>query len=120
MFKWAKEQLNHRVQLNYNPQEANLYIKEEDLPRIMNTFIHYRQFDNEMMMIINQQIEDSLSSISYEILAEVLIIYAESSIRRNMELFGIIKDKLIRGIPYLESKIVNKLLWAFQKGEYMN
>lgn len=54
MFKWAKEQLNHRVQLNYNPQEANLYIKEEDLPRIMNTFIHYRQFDNEMMMIINQ------------------------------------------------------------------
>ena len=86
----------------------------------MNTFIHYRQFDNEMKSIINQQIEDSLSTINYEILAEILMIYAENGILRNMELFNIIKDKVIRGIPYLEGKTVYKLFWAFKKGEYLD
>lgn len=66
-----------------------------------------------MKGIINQQIEDSLSTISYEVLAEVLIIYAENAIPRNLELFKIVKDKLIRGIPYLDSNLVYKLLWAF-------
>ncbi len=54
MFQWAKEEIYKRVQMHYNPKEASLFIKDEDIPKIMNTFHHYGCLDSDMRSILNQ------------------------------------------------------------------
>lgn len=38
VFEVAADDIIYRLDTNYNPNERELYIKNEDLPRIINTF----------------------------------------------------------------------------------
>ena len=74
--------------------------------------------DSMLKQAMIDHIEDNLNDLTYEIKAELAILYASKMDKTYKSIFfSKLRDKFIKEIKYLKEETLYKILWAMIKAE---
>ena len=93
-----------------------MYITPEDLVKSLNLFIQHKQLHGAFKQQVIDVIERDRSYYTYEVLAELAIIYAtEMDDTYKEQFFSKFMSKFSKEIQYLQEDTLYKILWSFIK-----
>lgn len=72
----ASDEILFRLDINFNPNNNELYIKIEDFPVMINTFVDHNFFSQELSSKMTEYITENINNFPYKILSEIAVIYA--------------------------------------------
>ena len=76
VYKVVNQEFSERLHDGYNSKDANLYVKPEDLIKILTLLLDHNQMSEEMKHAFNHYLEMNLDSLNYEWLSEMAVIHA--------------------------------------------
>jgi hypothetical protein len=88
------------------------------LIKIIIAFTENNTMDSMLKQAMIDHIEDNLNDLTYEIKAELAILYASKMDKTYKSIFfSKLRDKFIKEIKYLKEETLYKILWAMIKAE---
>lgn len=116
MFKVAEQDLVYRLGSNYDPDSNELFVQDEDLPKVMNVFLDWKVSSQELFENIVEYFQNNSSLIKMPVLAEVAVIFASKVEATYADrFFKDFRSKFLDNLEYLEPSILYKTLWSLIK-----
>lgn len=76
LFMAANQEFGQRLRSEFLAMDPDLYIKPEDMVKLLNVLLQHKQLRGDLKQQIIETLESDQRDYSYEILAELAIIYA--------------------------------------------
>jgi hypothetical protein len=112
----ANEEICRRLSDNYNPELNEMYIQPEDLIKIHNTLLDNLTMTDDLKEVMMEYIINNLSSFTYEVAAELAVIYAvKANDMYKKQFFDKTTEKFIKEMKYLKDETLYKILWSLFK-----
>jgi 5S rRNA maturation endonuclease (ribonuclease M5) len=76
VYKVVNGEFSERLLDGYSTKDANLYIKPDDLIKIMTLLLDHDQMGEDLKHAFINYLEGNINDVSYEWLAEMAVIHA--------------------------------------------
>ena len=106
--------------MNYNPRDRELYLDGEDLIKIANSFLDQKIMNPELKNTLCDHIEEKVNDLSYEITAELAVIYASKMDKTYRDIFfNNMRKKFLKELKFLKEETLYKIMWSMIKSEQL-
>lgn len=118
VYSVVNDELGQRLHNDYSSQNVGNYIQEEDLIKISTLLLDHGHMKEELKHAIITNIESNLQLMSFEVLAELAVIFAAKQDATYCGLyFNKVRDKFLQNFNFLKDETVYKFLWAMFKAD---
>jgi hypothetical protein len=120
VFEVANDEFTERLRDNYDPVRRELFLQQDDLAKIINTLMDYggQMTDDLKQSLMLYITEEEITSLSYQVLAELAILYATKMDKVYANLFfDRTREKFLKELKFLDGATMYKILWAMIKAE---
>ena len=113
VFQSVTSEFEERLAGDYITQNHELYLKQTDIIKIINTLVGFGRMTGELRHAIYDFIKVEMNSMNYETLAELAVVYATKMDKTYQGLFfNLMKNKFMNDLQYLKDETLYKILWA--------
>lgn len=117
-FKLANQEFGQRLRFEYQALHYDLYVNAEDLSKILTVLLDHHQLDGDLKQQVIDSIGENRSQYTFEIMADLAVIYATKMDPKYQELFfSKYMHAFVRNLPYLKEETLYQMLWSFVKAD---
>lgn len=96
----------------------DLYVAAEDVGKILTVLLDHRQLEGDLKNQVIESIGENRSQYTFEIMADLSVIYATKMDGKYQELFfSKYMHHFVRNIQFLKEETLYKMLWSFVKAD---
>jgi hypothetical protein len=116
IFDAANQEIMQRINNEYSAPTPDLFLQAEDIVKVLNVFLKHKQLHGGLKDSVIELIDTNRKDYTYEILAELSIIYATQMDPKYQNMFfEKFMNKFLKDISFLKEETLYKILWSFVK-----